>query len=459
MSPVITSSLPQQTNPVTLPALQRLLSVSGVTESAKATTRALRDIVLAAVPGAVHAYCDHLEQSVPDMRDTVKTFRDEMVAEELRHFEVLFSGDLGDAYAAALNHATAARHADALGARTRLGTVVRVLPALHAEIRRRNRFTPWRAVRESEAVSALLFSDALAATVCHQRAGRWSLSARKGQLDQAAAAMQHEIAGLATGLHEAAGSLRNAAGESAEGGWLAGQEATLAEEASQECATRIASAARMTEEFARALEQVSSEARRSRQITSAAVDHTRSVANGINKLADATARIGSIVTLIQEIATKTNLLALNATIEAARAGAAGRGFGVVAGEVKVLASQTARATDDIAGQIAAVQDAASACVGSVEAISATIASLDQSSSAISATVSDQSIATAQIAAAARAVAEQAGAGLSSAKRSRTAIGEVAERSRDLDAASRQVDRAAADISELVGQFLLRLKTI
>ena len=84
----------------------------------------------------------------------------------------------------------------------------------------------------------------------------------------------------------------------------------------------------------------------------------------MNELAEATTKIGEVTTLIQQISTQTNLLALNATIEAARAGDAGKGFAIVAGEVKTLANRTARATDDIASQIALVKTAASG-VGSV----------------------------------------------------------------------------------------------
>jgi methyl-accepting chemotaxis protein len=82
-------------------------------------------------------------------------------------------------------------------------------------------------------------------------------------------------------------------------------------------------------------------------------------------LSDSAQKIGEVVKLIRAIAEQTNLLALNATIEAARAGEAGRGFAVVASEVKSLAVQTAKATEEIANHILAVQ---TSTTGAVEAI-------------------------------------------------------------------------------------------
>ena len=120
-----------------------------------------------------------------------------------------------------------------------------------------------------------------------------------------------------------------------------------------------------------------------------AVDHARQSDSAVAALADSSQRIGEIVRLINDIAGQTNLLALNATIEAARAGEAGKGFAVVASEVKVLANQTAKATEDIAGQVSAIQDATGSVVEAIRAIRATVEEVAHLSEDVSAAVRDQ----------------------------------------------------------------------
>jgi methyl-accepting chemotaxis protein len=116
----------------------------------------------------------------------------------------------------------------------------------------------------------------------------------------------------------------------------------------------------------------------------------------VQELSVAVAKIGDVVGLISSIAGQTNLLALNATIEAARAGEAGRGFAVVASEVKTLASQTAKATEDIAGQIASVQSSTHQAVSAIGSITKRIQEISGVAASIAAAVEEQGAATQEI---------------------------------------------------------------
>ncbi len=113
-------------------------------------------------------------------------------------------------------------------------------------------------------------------------------------------------------------------------------------------------------------------------------------------MAKAAQEIGDVVKLIRNIAGQTNLLALNATIEAARAGEAGKGFAVVATEVKSLAVQTAKATDQIAAQIAAVQASTGGAVEAIRRNTERMREINRCTSSVAASVQQQNAATGEI---------------------------------------------------------------
>ncbi|WP_281262252.1 methyl-accepting chemotaxis protein [Acuticoccus kandeliae] len=156
----------------------------------------------------------------------------------------------------------------------------------------------------------------------------------------------------------------------------------------------IASAA---EELSTSIAEISRQVAHSTEIAQNAVAQSDATDATVKTLADGAARIGEVVGLISEIAAQTNLLALNATIEAARAGEAGKGFSVVAGEVKNLANQTAAATEDIAKQIANMQEATNEAVAAIRIIGEIIREMNGISSTIATSVGEQTQVTAEIA--------------------------------------------------------------
>ena len=166
---------------------------------------------------------------------------------------------------------------------------------------------------------------------------------------------------------------------------------------SGDASSNVQTVAAATEELSVSIAEISRQVAESSGIAGTAVAEAEHTNGEVQALADAAQRIGDVVELIAGIAEQTNLLALNATIEAARAGEAGRGFAVVAAEVKNLATQTAKATEEITGQVAAIQGATRSSVTAIQSIGATIQRVNEIAAAIAAAVEEQGAATREIA--------------------------------------------------------------
>jgi methyl-accepting chemotaxis protein len=197
------------------------------------------------------------------------------------------------------------------------------------------------------------------------------------------------VAAASTELEASAGSLTRTAAESAS---RADQVARVADVS----AANVQTVASASEEMAASASEIAGQVSQANDVARLAEGRARDADQTVRELATAASRIGEVVSLITEIASQTNLLALNATIEAARAGEAGRGFAVVAAEVKRLAEQTAKATEDIAAQVAGIQGATDGAVNALGAITQTISEINQISMAISASVEEQTAAVREI---------------------------------------------------------------
>ena len=152
--------------------------------------------------------------------------------------------------------------------------------------------------------------------------------------------------------------------------------------AAEQSAVAMRDAAHTAAGLIRAIEEARGEVEVAADIATRASDQAADAVKVSEALSETAKSVESILGLIRDVAGQTNLLALNATIEAARAGDAGRGFAVVAQEVKSLANQTARATDDIAAKIAAIQSATRSTVATNDSIRATVAEVQASATRI-----------------------------------------------------------------------------
>jgi methyl-accepting chemotaxis protein len=205
------------------------------------------------------------------------------------------------------------------------------------------------------------------------------------------------------------------------------ERAAAASNASGEASASVGTVATATEELASSVAEIGRQVTFSSGIADKAVAKASQTTEMVGSLAAAAEKIGDVLKLIGAIASQTNLLALNATIEAARAGDAGRGFAVVASEVKELASQTAKATEDIAGQVEAIQSATADCVLAIGDISDTIREISGVATTIASAVEEQGSATREIA---RSV-QQAAAGTSEVSRNVAGASQAADQSRAL----------------------------
>ena len=235
------------------------------------------------------------------------------------------------------------------------------------------------------------------------------------------------------------------------------QRASAAAAASDAASASVNAVAAATEELASSVAEIGRQVTHSSHVAENAVDKVGQTTEMVSSLASAAEKIGDVLRLIGAIANQTNLLALNATIEAARAGEAGKGFAVVASEVKNLASQTAKATEEIAGQVAAIQSATGDCVTAIGGISDTIREISAIATTIAAAVEEQDSATREIA---RSV-QQAATGTSEVSLNVTGASQSADQSRALAdnvaTATDQLGRQADALYKSVDTFLAGLR--
>ena len=229
-----------------------------------------------------------------------------------------------------------------------------------------------------------------------ERASIRDQESRRAAIDTAIAAFRPQAEGLLSSVSASAGNMRETARSLFGSSEQTTERAARAVQAFNETSDNVETAAVAADELSRSIAEISRQLTHTNGIVGHATEEARATDAEIASLAAGAQKIGDVVKLIRNIAGQTNLLALNATIEAARAGEAGRGFAVVAAEVKSLAVQTAKATEDIANHILAVQDSTSGAVEAIRQIAARMQEINQHTGAVAASVDQQNAATGEI---------------------------------------------------------------
>ena len=280
---------------------------------------------------------------------------------------------------------------------------------------------------------------------------------RKAGMRRLAQEFETAVGAIVTGVSSTATKLQGSAQTMSATANDASRQATAVAAASEQASSNVQTVASAAEQLSSSIAEISRQVAESTKIAGQAVTDAEQTNAQVQTLAAAAQKIGDVVKLINDIAGQTNLLALNATIEAARAGEAGKGFAVVASEVKSLATQTAKATEEISGQIKEIQTATSDSVRAIQGIGQTISHINEIATTIASAVEEQGAATKEIA---RNV-QQASAGTGNVSSNiagvTQAVGKTGNAAGDVLGAARELAGQSDALGQQVQRFLAEIR--
>jgi methyl-accepting chemotaxis protein len=280
---------------------------------------------------------------------------------------------------------------------------------------------------------------------------------RRAAMESLAGDFERSVNGIVRTVSSAAAGMQTTAQSMTATASDASARAATVGAASQSASNNVGTVAAAAEELSSSVAEISRQVARSSEIASKAVGDAERTNATVQALSTGAEKIGEVVKLIHSIAAQTNLLALNATIEAARAGESGRGFAVVASEVKALANQTAKATEEISAQVAAMQSSTSEAVVSIGGITQTIAQMSEITVSISTAIDQQGDATREIARNIQSVAagsSEISAHIGGVTTAAAATGTAAS---DVLSNARELDNQSGKLRGAVDEFLTKVR--
>ena len=280
---------------------------------------------------------------------------------------------------------------------------------------------------------------------------------RRAAMENIANDFERSVNGIVRSVSTAAAGMQTTAQSMTATASDASSRAATVGAASESSSSNVGTVASAAEELSSSVTEISRQVARSSEIASKAVTDAERTNATVGALSTGAEKIGEVVKLIHSIAAQTNLLALNATIEAARAGESGKGFAVVASEVKALANQTAKATEEISSQVAAMQASTSEAVASIGSISQTISQMSEITNSISTAIDQQGDATREIARNIQSVAAGSSEISSHIGGVTTAAAATGKAASEVLANARELDNQSGMLRVAVDEFLVKVR--
>ena len=435
------------------------LSFLELDEDARSALRRFWPVLEPRLDAILEEFYDHL-RSVPLLAGLLAS--PERAAQLKRaqtaHWQSLFEARFDDAYMRRARAIGEAHCRIGLEPRWYIGGYRLVLERIAALALRTHRWRPRRRALTLRAVQRAMFLDMdLAISVYNSGTALSERDRRRARVEELIAEFEGRVGRVVAGLSAAASEMEAVSGTVAAHATDSSARACAVAAAADQASANVGNVASAAEQLSGSIGEIGRQVAQSAGIAARAVAEAGGADATVRSLSDSARKIGEVVKLIGDIAAQTNLLALNATIEAARAGEAGKGFAVVAGEVKALANQTARATEEIAQQIAAVQKDAGDTVGAIDAIRSIIGEMSEIGATIAAAVEEQNAATQEIARSIQQAAQGTGevsgniAGMTEAA---AGAGDSAARMREAVAA---LSREADALRQVVEGFLASVR--
>ncbi|MDQ7246466.1 protoglobin domain-containing protein [Dongia sedimenti] len=430
----------------------RFLNIDAATKAALVEFRPLLEQHVQAILGKFYNHIGQYPELASKFKDASSMPRAK--AAQASHWMGIFEGKFDDVYVERVRRIGKTHEVIGLEPRWYIGGYALAMSELMAVAVAQYRKKPEKLTAVLQAMVKALFLDMDYAISIYIDEGKLT---HQNQMNALAESFEGSVLGLVEQVSSAAASMKETAETMSSVAEEATRQATAVAAASEETTQNVQTVASATEELSASIGEIGNRISESSRIVGEAVSQADDTNHRVAGLSEAAQKIGEVVRLISDIAGQTNLLALNATIEAARAGDAGKGFAVVASEVKQLATQTARATDQIAGQVQAIQSAVSNAAQAILQITNTINRVNEISTAIASAVEEQAAATQEIS---RNI-QQASAGTTEVASNIAGVSEAAHQtgqsaSQVLGSAS-NLNQSSTQLRGEVGAFLKKIR--